>query len=93
MNAFGILPMDIMDKIMVLTDLQIKVQLYEAGMLHFMTSATAYPTLLDEVMQYYANVHRHNLSKCLQLLPFHVWDDGTPIKRHGRIRPKRRSSV
>lgn len=82
--CFGSLPMDILEKIMVQTDSRIKVQLYEAGMLHLMASTTVYSGLLDEVMRHYANAHRRNLSKCLQLLSFHVWDDGTPMKRHGR---------
>ena len=79
------LPNDIVSQILVLSDTRVKVRLYEAGMLHSMVSAAVYPRLVDEVMLHYSecsDAHRRNLSRCLEMLPFHVWDDGTPMKRH-----------
>jgi hypothetical protein len=75
------LPSDIVSLILVLADTRVKVRLYEAGMLHSMVSAAVYPRLVDEVMLHYRDAHRRNLSRCLEMLPFHVWDDGTPMKR------------
>lgn len=82
------LPPDVLDRIMVLADLRTKVRLFEAGTLHLFVSAGVYKKLLEEVVKHYATAHRQNLSKCLQLLPFHVWDDGTPMKKKKKKKKK-----
>ena len=81
------LPSDILSRIVELADRRVRVRLYEAGMLRSMVSAAVYPRLLEEVMRHYSDerhAHRRNLSRCLEMLPFHVWDDGTPMKRRAR---------
>lgn len=88
---FGILPIDVLENVVALGDARLHVRLHEAGMLHLMVSPSAYSGLLDGVVRYYANAHRRNLSRCLQMLPWHVYDDGTPIKKHGRVVVQTRS--
>lgn len=36
----------------------------------------------SEVSHYYRDLHKEKMQVSLKLLPHHVWDDGSPIKKY-----------
>lgn len=78
-----LLPPEILEKIIELVDIQTKRTLYEQNLLKSMThNDFVLEKWKKEVYQYYFEQHKSKLKKSLDCLPFHVWDDGTPIKKH-----------
>ena len=56
--------------------------MYESGVLKEMTTdARVIEQWEVDVFKYYKDRHRDKLRVVLSSLPFHVWDDGTPIKK------------
>ena len=75
------IPQHIVEKVINLLDIEKKVEMYENGMLKEMTTdAKVIEKWENEVYTYYYNDHKKKFNVVLNSLPFHVWDDGTPIK-------------
>jgi hypothetical protein len=84
-----VLPQDILEKIIHLTDIETKVMLYESKMLKSITyNASVTEKWELEVFKYYYGQHKTKLKTSLDLLQYHVWDDGTPIKKFKEASPK-----
>lgn len=78
-----LLPPEILERIIHLVDIQTKRTLYEHCLLKLMTNSDVILEKWEkEVYQDYFEQHKSKLKKSLDLLRFHVWDDGTPIKKH-----------
>ena len=76
------IPQHIVERIINLLDIEKKVEMYESGVLKEMTTdARIIEQWEVEVFKHYKDRHRNKLRVVLSSLPFHVWDDGTPIKK------------
>lgn len=75
------LPTDIIDYIITISDIDVKVKLYNNKCLQTIISVSLFISIEQEVYNTYSYIHKCNLSKCLNCLRYHVWNDGTPMKK------------
>jgi hypothetical protein len=78
------LPIDITDYIIQLSDISVKIRLYNARALDKLVVPSTFQCIENEVYTVYKQIHRERLLFCLSCLKYHVYDDGAPMKRRQR---------
>ena len=77
------LPIDIVDHVILMSDTETKFRV--VSHLRELVSEKTFNELEQQLMAYALDNHRKLLCEVLSCLKFHVWDDGTPIKKcHGQ---------
>jgi hypothetical protein len=75
-------PTDITDMVVTRCDIDTKIVLHDQLMLAIMVNPITHKNILKEIWVHCKSAHRIALLRCLSLLPYHVWNDGTPVKKH-----------
>ena len=78
----GRLPTELVDRILLDLDEKTLGVLYDRGTLKDMVSAPAAREIENKVLRQAREEHQRLLSMSLECLPWHVWQDGTPMTRH-----------
>lgn len=79
------LPIDILDYIVMRTCVNTKIALFMNNTLENLVTPQTYCLIRDNVNNYLAilkQYHKQKLHISLGLLKYHVWSDGTPMKKH-----------
>lgn len=76
------LPQELIDKILILTDFETQVRLYTSKHgLQTIVSPHTFHTIEPAILAYFQTKHQKLLRTCLSCLRYHVFDDGTPVKK------------
>jgi hypothetical protein len=79
-NQMSKLNTDVVDLIIMYTDIATKERMYDSGLLQELVSSHMMALVKTDIMNASKEKHKQLLEKCLQCLQYHVWDDGTPMK-------------
>lgn len=89
----NVLPQDVLDTIINMTDMHTKILLYDSpsgkklrdsNILHDLVSITMYKNIEQDIFAAFKMKHNKLLQSCLDSLQYHVWSDGTPMKNRTR---------
>ncbi len=75
------LPTELLDKVLLLLDLDTQEHLLRSRVLHQLASPATFAVIAECIHVRDKQKHARLLKRCLDLLPWHVWDDGSPIKK------------
>lgn len=78
----NVVPQERIDKNVSIPDFGTQVELYTTTVCNTVVSHRTCLDFENPILEHFKEKHRRMLSKSLRLLPYHVWDDGTPIKRN-----------
>lgn len=64
-----------------LSDICVKIGLYNAHFRMQFVSNTVYQSIKREVHEEHNTMYTKRLQTCLTCLRYHIWEDGVPVKR------------
>lgn len=82
------LPPELVEKVVLNLDPTTLETVYNSRVVHTFVSEACLRVIEKRVLQQAQENHKKLLLSCLACLPWHVWNDGTPMKNRGVVRFK-----